>query len=154
MLYIVVPFVVNCRDAFFPVPFPLSPFGFHRFKRPIRLQCIASQNEFLKKICSVCLYSYEFRNNSCPAYIGVALAREQSQSGIRQSDMNYEFLGGICPNNLVSKLKKREGVPEMGTKPLKALRGYRASNRGSNRGSRGSNRGSKGSRKTPEALRG
>ena len=51
-------------------------------------------------------------------------------------------------------LKKREGVPEMGTKPLKALRGYRASNRGSNRGSRGSNRGSKGSRKTPEALRG
>ena len=27
--------------------------------------------------------------------------------------------------------KKREGVPEMGTKPLKALRGYRASNRGS-----------------------
>ena len=56
------------------------------------------------------------------------------------------------------KLKKREGVPEMGTKPLKALRGYWASNRGSNRGSRGSNRGSnrgsKGSRKTPEALRG
>ena len=51
-------------------------------------------------------------------------------------------------------LKKREGVPEMGTKPLKALRGYRASNRGSNGGSRGSNRGSKGSRKTPEALRG
>ena len=47
-----------------------------------------------------------------------------------------------------------EGVPEVGTKPLKALRGYRASNRGSNRGSRGSNRGSKGSRKTPEALRG
>ena len=54
----------------------------------------------------------------------------------------------------MGKLKKREGVPEMGTKPLKALRGYRASNRGSNRGSRGSNRGSKGSRKTPEALRG
>ena len=27
--------------------------------------------------------------------------------------------------------KKREEVPEMGTKPLKALRGYRASNRGS-----------------------
>ena len=51
-------------------------------------------------------------------------------------------------------LKKREGVPEVGTKPLKALRGYRASNRGSNRGSRGSIRGSKGSRKTPEALRG
>ena len=44
-------------------------------------------------------------------------------------------------------LKKREGVPEMGAKPLKALRGYRASNRASNRGS-------KGSRKTPEALRG
>ena len=40
-------------------------------------------------------------------------------------------------------LKKREGVPEMGTKPLGALSGYRASNRGS-----------KGSRKTPEALRG
>ena len=37
-------------------------------------------------------------------------------------------------------LKKREGVPEMGTKPL---RGYQVSNRGS-----------KGSRKTPEALRG
>ena len=52
------------------------------------------------------------------------------------------------------ELKKREGVPEVGTKPLKALRGYRASNRGSNRGSRGSNRGSKGSRKTREALRG
>ena len=51
-------------------------------------------------------------------------------------------------------LKKREGVPEMGTKPLKPLRGYRACNRGSNRGSRGSNRGSKGSRRTPEALRG
>ena len=49
-------------------------------------------------------------------------------------------------------LKKREGVPEMGTKPLKALRGYRASNRGSNRGSRGSNRGSKGSKKKTEAL--
>ena len=31
----------------------------------------------------------------------------------------------------VLHLKKREGVPEMGTKPLKALRGYRASNRGS-----------------------
>ena len=30
------------------------------------------------------------------------------------------------------RVKKREGfVPEMGTKPLKALRGYRASNRGS-----------------------
>ena len=29
------------------------------------------------------------------------------------------------------RLKKREGVPELGTKPLKALRGYRASNRGS-----------------------
>ena len=28
-------------------------------------------------------------------------------------------------------LKKREGVPEMGTKPLKALWGHRASNRGS-----------------------
>ena len=52
------------------------------------------------------------------------------------------------------RLKKREGVTEMGTQPLKALRGYRASNRGPNRGSRGSNRGSKGSRKTPETLRG
>ena len=58
------------------------------------------------------------------------------------------------PESSKKKLKKREGVPEMGTKSLKALRGYRASNRGSNRGSRGSNRGSKGSRKTPEALRG
>ena len=28
-------------------------------------------------------------------------------------------------------IKEEEGVPEMGTKPLKALRGYRASNRGS-----------------------
>ena len=28
-------------------------------------------------------------------------------------------------------LKKREGVPELGAKPLDALRGYRASNRGS-----------------------
>ena len=27
--------------------------------------------------------------------------------------------------------KKREGAPEMGTKPLKTLRGHRASNRGS-----------------------
>ena len=53
----------------------------------------------------------------------------------------------------------------MGTKPLKALRGYRASNRGSkNRQSRlprapieglgASNRGSQNSRKTPGALRG
>ena len=32
----------------------------------------------------------------------------------------------------IRNLKKREGVPEMGTKPLKALRGYQASNRGSN----------------------
>ena len=30
----------------------------------------------------------------------------------------------------MTTLKKREGAPEMGTKPLKALRGYRASNRG------------------------
>ena len=29
------------------------------------------------------------------------------------------------------KLKKRKGVPEMNTKPLKALRAKRASNRGS-----------------------
>ena len=37
----------------------------------------------------------------------------------------------------IGGLKKREGVPEMGTKPLKALRGYRASTRGSkNRQSR------------------
>ena len=36
-------------------------------------------------------------------------------------------LPGPCPH----LLKKREGVPDMGTKPLKALRGYRASNRGS-----------------------
>ena len=50
----------------------------------------------------------------------------------------------------VPNLKKREGVPEVGTKPLKALRGYWASNRGS----RASNQGSQGSRRTPEALRG
>ena len=30
-----------------------------------------------------------------------------------------------------SGVKKREGVSDMGTKPLKALRGYRASKRGS-----------------------
>ena len=63
-------------------------------------------------------------------------------------------LGRDVPDLEKLYLKKREGVPEVGTKPLKALRGYRASNRGSNRGSRGSNPGSKGSRKTPEALRG
>ena len=54
-------------------------------------------------------------------------------------------LGGILRDNLGEgnceakiaarqrgvNFKKREGVPEMGTKPLKALRGYRASNRGS-----------------------
>ena len=34
-------------------------------------------------------------------------------------------------------LMKRKGVPEMGTKPPKALRGYRASKRGSNQGSKG-----------------
>ena len=34
---------------------------------------------------------------------------------------------------MLSFPQKGEGVPEMGTKPLKALRGYRASNRGSNR---------------------
>ena len=34
----------------------------------------------------------------------------------------------VVPDHM---LKKREGVPEMGTKPLRALRGYRASNRGS-----------------------
>ena len=27
-------FVANCRDIFFPVPFPPSPFGFRRFKEP------------------------------------------------------------------------------------------------------------------------
>ena len=32
---------------------------------------------------------------------------------------------------VVTLLRKSEGVPAMGTKPLKALRGYRASNRGS-----------------------
>ena len=26
-------FVANCRDFFFPVPFPPSPFGFRRFKQ-------------------------------------------------------------------------------------------------------------------------
>ena len=31
---------------------------------------------------------------------------------------------GICPAKLACFLKKREGVPEMGTKPLKALRGH------------------------------
>ena len=35
------------------------------------------------------------------------------------------------PNSSEPNLKKREGVPEMGTKPPRALRGYRASNRGS-----------------------
>ena len=53
----------------------------------------------------------------------------------------------MCLDDGVSK--KREGVPEMATKPLRALRGYRASNRGSNRGSK-----PKGSRKTPKTLRG
>ena len=32
------------------------------------------------------------------------------------------------PQEIPGVLKKREGVPEMGTKPLKALRGYWASN--------------------------
>ena len=45
-------------------------------------------------------------------------------------------------------LKKREGVPEMGMKPLKALKGYQASNRGSKKNLievlRGSSRGSRG----------
>ena len=57
------------------------------------------------------------------------------------AELSGELSGAICLKTL---LKKREGVPEVGTKPLKALRGFRASNRGSNRGSR----------KTPEALRG
>ena len=32
MSYIVVTFVANCRDIFFPVPFPPSPFGFRRLR--------------------------------------------------------------------------------------------------------------------------
>ena len=66
----------------------------------------------------------------------------------------YWSMDGSSQGFLCFHPKKREGVPEVGTKPLKTLRGHRASNRGSNRGSRGSNRGSKGSRKIPEALRG
>ena len=42
---------------------------------------------------------------------------------------NFSFFGALRKG--LHFLKKREGVPEMGTKPLKALRGYRASNRGS-----------------------
>ena len=83
---------------------------------------------------------------------------------ILQSELNMiVFLSRRMVANC-HRLKKREGVPELGTKPLKALRGYRASSRGSenpiealkgsNRGSRGSNRGSKNSRKAPGALRG
>ena len=49
------------------------------------------------------------------------------------------------------RLKKREGVPEMGTKPVKALRGYRPSNhfalRGSNRGTKGSRKNTRGSKR-------
>ena len=51
---------------------------------------------------------------------------------------------------------KEEG-PELGTKPLKALRGHQASSRGSKKALiealGGSNRGSKTLEKTPEALR-
>ena len=54
----------------------------------------------------------------------------------------FEWFRFSVPAVPQQSLKKREGVPEMGTKPLKALRGYRASSRGSSRGSRGSNRGS------------
>ena len=43
--------------------------------------------------------------------------------------------GGVYTNSSPNTLlKKREGVPEMGTKPLKGLRGHRASNRGSAKG--------------------
>ena len=38
---------------------------------------------------------------------------------------------GSDRRNCSHSLKKREGVPEMGMKPLKALSGCRASNRGS-----------------------
>ena len=34
MSKIVVTVVANCRDIFFPVPFPPSPFGFRRLLRP------------------------------------------------------------------------------------------------------------------------
>ena len=44
----------------------------------------------------------------------------------------HSRLGILCTQSCGLLLEKREGVPEMGTKPLKALRGYRASNRGSN----------------------
>ena len=36
-------------------------------------------------------------------------------------------------SSLGTDLQKREGVPEMGTKPRKVLRGYQTSNRGSKR---------------------
>ena len=42
--------------------------------------------------------------------------------------MRVDFLNLSEHSSIV---KKREGVPEMGTRPLKALRGYRASNQGS-----------------------
>ena len=50
------------------------------------------------------------------------------------------------------RLKKRDGVREMGAKPVKALRGFCAANQASLL--RDKFRGSQGSRKTPEALRG
>ena len=95
------------------------------------------------------------RQHLLPQICGLCRCVDQTQQVVLNQlhtvlEICVTFLGRI----LSCQLKKREGVPEVGTKPLKALRGYRASNRGSNRGSRGSNRGSKGSRKTPEALRG
>ena len=47
--------------------------------------------------------------------------------------MNFFNLGGFGGGGRISspELQKKEGVPEMGTKPLKALRGYRSFNRGS-----------------------
>ena len=55
-----------------------------------------------------------------------------------QLDLRKTIPNSFCRVSVVKKvikrhLKKREGVPEMGTKPPKALRGHRASNRGSQR---------------------
>ena len=59
----------------------------------------------------------------------------------------FEALGQIRANRF---LKKRAGVPEMGTKPLRALRGHRASYRGSKGlygGSKGSGKNTRGSKR-------
>ena len=70
------------------------------------------------------------------------LVRVSARNGVlvNNSDMILPF--GCCTLAFSShsrgaylpfqhNLKRREGAPEMGTKPLKGLRGYRASNRGS-----------------------